>query len=89
MSRKPPQPCGTESAYRRHLYRGETPCEECRAAAVAAQRRRYRAKHPAREPAPCGTRAGYTRHWRAGEAACCPCRAAAAAYQQSLRKKAA
>ena len=29
------RPCGTQSAYRRHLNRGETPCPECRAANTA------------------------------------------------------
>lgn len=26
------QPCGTAAAYRRHLRRGEKPCEACKAA---------------------------------------------------------
>lgn len=29
------RPCGTQSAYRRHLNRGEAPCAECRAANTA------------------------------------------------------
>ena len=29
------RPCGTQSAYRRHLNRGEVPCAECRAANTA------------------------------------------------------
>lgn len=29
------RPCGTQSAYRRHLNRGEEPCAECRAANTA------------------------------------------------------
>lgn len=33
-------PCGTESAYRRHLRRGEQPCVPCTEANAARQRRR-------------------------------------------------
>ena len=31
-------PCGTTSAYNRHLRNSETPCAECRAANAASQR---------------------------------------------------
>lgn len=34
-----PEPCGTREAYQRHRRRGETPCEPCRAANSAADRR--------------------------------------------------
>lgn len=40
-SRKPVYGCGTEAAYKRHIRRGETPCEACREAsrrATAARR---------------------------------------------------
>jgi hypothetical protein len=30
------QPCGTRSAYKRHLYNHETPCDACKAANSAA-----------------------------------------------------
>lgn len=39
------QPCGTEAAYRRHLYNDEEPCAPCRIAnseAKAAKRKRIR-----------------------------------------------
>ena len=32
--------CGTVAAYRRHLRRGETPCQECKDANSAEQRER-------------------------------------------------
>ncbi len=31
------QPCGTSAAYQRHLYHGEAPCGECRAANTGRQ----------------------------------------------------
>jgi WhiB family redox-sensing transcriptional regulator len=34
-------PCGTESAYHRHIRRGETPCQPCKHATNAAQRERH------------------------------------------------
>jgi len=30
MARRQLQPCGTPAAYRRHLYHGEEPCQQCR-----------------------------------------------------------
>lgn len=35
---KPPLPCGTDRAYRRHYERGEKPCDLCRAAHAEARR---------------------------------------------------
>lgn len=39
--RKPTQPCGTVAAYKRHGRAGEPPCDPCRAAWAAKQRRLY------------------------------------------------
>jgi hypothetical protein len=40
---KPPlKPCGTLAAYRRHLWRGEEPCQPCKDANAAEWRRRNR-----------------------------------------------
>lgn len=36
---------GTAAAYRRHRYRDEEPCSECREAWAAYNRDRYRARH--------------------------------------------
>lgn len=30
MARPVSKPCGTRSAYKRHLRRNETPCDDCR-----------------------------------------------------------
>jgi len=38
------QPCGTEAAYQRHRFHGETPCEIDYDARMAAQRRRRRGR---------------------------------------------
>lgn len=35
--RRPARPCGTTAAYKRHIRRGEKPCEECR----QAEKRRH------------------------------------------------
>jgi hypothetical protein len=37
-------PCGTRSAYKRHLYNGEEPCQACREEWNAYQRRYYAAR---------------------------------------------
>jgi hypothetical protein len=50
--RDQPAPCGTQSAYRRHLRRGETPDDGCRGANAAADRRlRLTGSTRAKEPA--------------------------------------
>ena len=38
----PVQPCGTNAAFQRHLYHGETPCDPCRQARNSYQNRRRR-----------------------------------------------
>lgn len=40
-------PCGTYSAYQRHIRRGETPCAACRKA-NSEYHRQHRATHPER-----------------------------------------
>ena len=63
-----PAPCGTETAYQRHIRRAEE-CGECSAAhAVWLEARRT-----PRAVVPCGTPGGYRRHRRNGEQACGPC----------------
>jgi len=42
-SRVPRKPHGTSAAYRRHMRRGETPCDECRVGNALA-RAKYRKK---------------------------------------------
>lgn len=74
---KPPRelkPCGTPAAYRRHIKRGEEPCEPCRAANT--QRKKAGAvtgRTGRRKPIAHGTRAGYRQHRYRGEEACPAC----------------
>lgn len=70
---KPPRelkPCGTPAAYRRHIKRGETPCEPCRKANADAKRggatAAKRTGH--RRPIAHGSRRGYRQHRYRGEA---------------------
>ncbi len=73
MSR-PLAPCGTPSAYRRHLRRWEHPCRPCRAAHAAYERaRKAGGPVPPRELTPCGTGAAWKRHMRRGEQPCPAC----------------
>ena len=44
----PSAPCGTVSAYKRHLRQGETPDDACRAAWAEYQRERYQARRALR-----------------------------------------
>lgn len=71
------RPCGTESAYQRHLRAGEPTCQPCRDA-HAEHGRAKRAKSYVRGPygrdePKCGTRRGYRRHLRRGEVTCADC----------------
>ncbi len=75
------RPCGTHAAYRRHLNRGEEPCEPCRQANAADDRKARAAARAAaaRQPKPQpqhGTERAYRAHRRAGETPCPPCKAA-------------
>ena len=79
---KPLAPCGTTTAYERHLRRKEPIDDACRAAGNA-KRRASRAK--AKSPVACGTRRGYQKHRRNGEPACDACRYANAAADRRLR----
>jgi hypothetical protein len=38
------KPCGTLSAYKRHLYRGEKPCDACKAANTERRQDPYAAE---------------------------------------------
>jgi integrase len=69
-----PAPCGTETAYQRHLRRAETMCDPCAQAHDAW----LVARRTPREVPACGTPAAYRRHLRNGEPACGPCLDAAA-----------
>jgi hypothetical protein len=86
---RPLADCGTESAYDRHVRRGEPIDDACRAAHTrASAERRERAKEAPkkREPAKCGTRPGYQRHRKNGEVACDACRQANTDADNRLRR---
>lgn len=98
-ARKPVLPCGTDAAYRRHLYHKETPCAPCAAehkrftaeynAAYAAMTPEERAavnaaKHPL---SPCGARSAYARHQSRGEPIDDACREARCEYQNDVRAR--
>lgn len=88
MSARHLAPCGTESAYRRHLRWGQPPCNACRVAHSRLQAR-YREKGPAPEPRelrPCGTDSAYRRHLRKREV---PCRLCVDAHAAEVRAWAA
>lgn len=51
MARKP-SPCGTKSAYNRHLRNGEEPCEACRRANTVGKRRQRADERRPKEPLP-------------------------------------
>ena len=69
-----PAPCGTETAYQRHIRRAETACGPC----AEAHEVWLVARRTPREIAKCGTPAGYRRHRRHGEQACPDCLGAVA-----------
>jgi len=87
------KPCGTEAAYKRHLFYREIPCDEC----VTAHReylRKWRRANPdkrRRTLQPCGTLSAHARHKRRKEPIDDACQKARREYQRDLRarKKAA
>ena len=74
-------PCGTESAAKRHVSRGEPICDVCTAGRLS------RRKPKKQKPNKCGTPAGYQVHVRAGETPCEPCKLATAAKRRERRKR--
>lgn len=96
----PPQPCGTEAAYRRHLREGLTnsqiddACRQARRDAETIRRRNRRqaaieagtAQQHGRRPARCGTPSGYKRHKQQHTPVCEPCRAAKCAQNRKYDK---
>ena len=64
-----PAPCGTETAYQRHIRRAETVCTPC----AEAHEVWLVARRTPRDVPECGTPAAYQRHRRLGEQVCRPC----------------
>lgn len=87
-----PVPCPSEQAYRRHLYRGEPPCDGCRQAHLEHGRAHRPAPvstsgvHVGEQPlgpGECGTLRGYRWHRKAGEPTCQACKDAVAADRRA------
>lgn len=76
---KPPAPCGTSSAYERHMRNNEPIDEACRAWKEGQARQV--------PPAPCGTRTAYSRHKSRGEAPCDPCRLAYNEHRRQYQRQ--
>ena len=70
---------GTVAAYKAHLRRHETPCEECKAGRAARDRARR-----TKTADGCGTTTAYYQHLMAGEPVDEACQAASDAYEQEL-----
>lgn len=75
---------GTRAEYVAHRKRGETPCEDCRAANAAYRLSRLPAATPL---LPHGTRAAYRRHLRGGTVPCEACLAANAAATRARKPR--
>lgn len=77
--------CGSETAYRWHLRRGERPCDVCRAEHSRLQaeyRESAKAGRKPRELVPCGNESAYRRHLRRREV---PCQACCDAHADEIR----
>lgn len=83
MSR-PLRPCGTPSAYTRHIKAREKACAPCRRAWADYQSKR-RIRSP-RQLIPCGTHAAYQRHLLVPEEPCQACRAAHGVYMREWNR---
>lgn len=85
---RPLKPCGTLTAYRRHLRAHEVPCQPCCDANAAASRA-YRPGPTKRRPIDtrCGTDGGYQKHVRRREVPCQPCKDAHAKVLREYRAR--
>jgi hypothetical protein len=77
-----PAPCGTASAYTRHVKRGEPIDEACRQANTEAKRTKGTPTPARRKPIAHGTPRGAKQHRYRGEPLCDPCHRAEADYQR-------
>lgn len=79
---KPLAPCGTQSAYTRHVKRGEPIDDACRQANTKAKRTKGTPTPSRRKPIAHGTLRGARQHRYRGEPLCQPCRDGENAYQR-------
>lgn len=80
-------PCGTQSAYTRHVKNGEPIDEPCRRANAEAKRTKGTPTPSRRQPIDHGTLKGYQQHKYRGETACADCLEAHRAYKRNRSQK--
>lgn len=80
-------PCGTQSAYTRHVKRGEPIDDACRRANTEAKRTKGTPTPSRRQPIEHGTLKGYRQHNYRGEAACAACLEAHREYKRNRSRK--
>ncbi|MFI0768580.1 hypothetical protein ACH4TQ_27390 [Streptomyces sp. NPDC021218] len=79
---RPLAPCGTVSAYQRHVRKGEPIDDACRTANTEAKRKQTGVGKALEAITNHGTTGGYKRHLYRGEKACADCLRAEREYSQ-------
>lgn len=82
---KPLARCGTDAGYHRHRYYNECPCDDCKVAHTATDKRDRKHRGVALGPVECGTPRGWENHVRRGEN-CYPCHAAYNDYKAAKQR---
>lgn len=80
-------PCGTQSAYTRHVKNGDPIDDACRRANTEAKRTKGTPTPSRRKPIDHGTLKGYKQHLYRGEKACASCLEANRLYVQNRDRK--
>lgn len=80
-------PCGTPSAYTRHVKKGEPIDDACRRANAEAKRTKGTPTPGRRQPIAHGTLKGYKQHLYRGEKACADCLEANRLYVADRQRK--
>jgi hypothetical protein len=80
-------PCGTQSAYTRHVRKGEPIDDACRQANTEAKRTKGTPTPGRRKPIEHGTLKGYQQHVYRGEKACADCVEAHRLYKRNRTRK--
>ena len=80
-------PCGTQSAYTRHVKKGEPIDDACRRANTEAKRAKGTPTPSRRQPIDHGTLKGYKQHLYRGEKACAECLEANRLYVANRDRK--
>ncbi|WP_086768150.1 hypothetical protein [Streptomyces bobili] len=80
-------PCGTQSAYTRHVKRGEPIDDACRRANAEAKRTKGTPTSSRRQPIEHGTLKGYQQHRYRSETACAECLDAHRLYKRNRSRK--